>query len=833
MAYSYKVFYGSDTAGPLVIPFPYLHVGHITVTSGLIPQAFTWINASTIQLTTPLEDGDKLVVRRRTPVDRRLVDFENTSLLTESALDQDSTQLLYCIQEILDSIQAAATGSDIDDGLGGGDVIGGGTGGYIDVQEIIDTVLENLQGQVRESHLYQTLLARINKIDMGPISLQARLDELDDAISGRVVLLENGQVLFNGNVADLNAAIADLQGTIALIEDNIVHADAERTTVTDRLTMLEGDLQNVLATEYDPLTTYFKNAIVKFNGDVYRCTYDNDGLGVVGMPPTDPTYWTLANDIQNLASELNLRMAEVERSKDALIAEDGRLHAMILDKVTIGDYEADKTAWAGIETRMTATEDALGNVQAVLSDLVQASPSDSRIATIEQKLWAGQFNTGTKDAPAEGTLGAEWTVKIDVNGNVAGVGLALDESTGSTFAILADRFAIIDPNGDPASKKMPFVVGKINGVWTVGIDGNMVLDGTLAASRILVDQSIQFSTLAYDVRSKMFSTSEKKTSELLDDKNLGKTANWSSVANDNGQRPENGATKNWISNGRLYGLPGFPDGVPVDNNSITIDYSKITGTKPPINALSIEQFGGLTLAQMIDWIKYPTHAITINGTYIDRTMIATKSILANHMDVSSLSAIQANLGEVTAGRMRLLGNVYLGDIGNNKYGLSIVHPNSGWSGLYYDKSANKVEFVVNKMGSGHSLTFDTADGQLRINGRVIGGSEIKTDASLTKQQLAVQQMTRSITSGTTYTYYHYLDRYPVFQFVVQSPYWVGIAPTWVFSQGSQNIADMDLPIKIVAITPSYIQYKPLHVLGEHESGYAPFAWGANVIFSVM
>ena len=75
---------------------------------------------------------------------------------------------------------------------------------------------------------------------------------------------------------------------------------------------------------------------------------------------------------------------------------------------------------------------------------------------------------------------------MDVNGKVAGV-LLNNDGASSNFTILVDRFAIAQA-GPGGVTKYPFVVGSVAGTSTVGIDGTLVVDGSILARSISVNQ---------------------------------------------------------------------------------------------------------------------------------------------------------------------------------------------------------------------------------------------------------------------------------------------------------------------------------------------------------
>lgn len=92
---------------------------------------------------------------------------------------------------------------------------------------------------------------------------------------------------------------------------------------------------------------------------------------------------------------------------------------------------------------------------------------------------------------ADGLLNAQWTLKLDANNYVAGFGLAVSGGANgplsSSFNVLADRFNVALPG--VSGPKQVFTIGNINGTPTVGINGNLIVDGTVI-TRSLLDGSV-------------------------------------------------------------------------------------------------------------------------------------------------------------------------------------------------------------------------------------------------------------------------------------------------------------------------------------------------------
>lgn len=103
---------GTTTTYP--IPFSYLSPDDITVTINGEPTGDYWLpSQGQLTFNSPPPKGKVVVIARSTPT-TRLVDFTNTSMLNERILDLDSNQLMYLVQEALDSVKSLL-GLSLDD----------------------------------------------------------------------------------------------------------------------------------------------------------------------------------------------------------------------------------------------------------------------------------------------------------------------------------------------------------------------------------------------------------------------------------------------------------------------------------------------------------------------------------------------------------------------------------------------------------------------------------------------------------------------------------------------------------------------------------------------
>lgn len=80
----------------------------------------------------------------------------------------------------------------------------------------------------------------------------------------------------------------------------------------------------------------------------------------------------------------------------------------------------------------------------------------------------------------------ESTFRTNDDGHIIGFGhIYVGDDENNVVAILCDKFQIVNPS-DSGDLKTPFIVGQVGGVSTVGIDGALVVDGTITASAINV-----------------------------------------------------------------------------------------------------------------------------------------------------------------------------------------------------------------------------------------------------------------------------------------------------------------------------------------------------------
>lgn len=152
-------------------------------------------------------------------------------------------------------------------------------------------------------------------------------------------------------------------------------------------------------------------------------------------------------------------------------------------KLEIGNIATDWTP--APEDSEEATANTLATVQVVQTALTKATGDikslGERITTVQSK---ADGNTAAVQAHARSINGleAQYTVKVDVNGRVAGYGLATTPKNGtpeSKFIVNADRFGV---GSTGKADVFPFVVDTQKN--RVGVNGELVVNGKAIVDRL-------------------------------------------------------------------------------------------------------------------------------------------------------------------------------------------------------------------------------------------------------------------------------------------------------------------------------------------------------------
>jgi hypothetical protein len=140
--------------------------------------------------------------------------------------------------------------------------------------------------------------------------------------------------------------------------------------------------------------------------------------------------------------------------------------------------------------RITTMNTALGTTRAELQTEQQTRASQTDALTSQQTAMRTTLNghttqIGTFQSSING-IAANWGVSINTDGFVTGL-VQLGSIAGTTsFDVIANRFRVAQPGVAGGAPVNVFSVGTINGVPSIGITGNLLVDGAINARHLQV-----------------------------------------------------------------------------------------------------------------------------------------------------------------------------------------------------------------------------------------------------------------------------------------------------------------------------------------------------------
>lgn len=229
------------------------------------------------------------------------------------------------------------------------------------------------------------------------------------------------------------------------------------------------------------------------NNDVTGPYNSSTGVQGVTAPDVDFLLTTLTTAVTSsqLATSLSTPIAKIDPlvaftgysssySGDSLITRLGAVENSAANGVSSAQFNSEVTTRANADSALsqsitTLTSTVAGNTSAISTEQTTRASADSAlsssISTVSSTV-AGNTSSISTQATSINGLSGQYTVKIDVNGAVAGYGLASTTTAAgnivSEFVVNADRFAIMRGGSNTTAASVPFIVQAsattINGV---------------------------------------------------------------------------------------------------------------------------------------------------------------------------------------------------------------------------------------------------------------------------------------------------------------------------------------------------------------------------------
>ena len=346
----------------------------------------------------------------------------------------------------------------------------------------------------------------------GDITLKASSAYVDGEIAGVLGVLDPAAV-----------AAASQSGAEGLLQA-LVDADAGRRTAlgaTARLAATELQLQShadtlvAEATERLILAAQVGNNLAALVLEqIARATADSANAASIstlsaqvnnattGLPAAHAAVQSEAttratSDTANAAS-ISTLSAQVNHVTSGLPAAHAAVQSEATTRATADTANAASisTLSAQVNHATTGLPAAHAAVQSEATTRATADTANANsINTVQARLDSGDFaavkTESSATANALGQVEAKWGVQVQTmaDGTRAAAGLSLLAGTdGETvFAILADKLVVYKSDGSGAPKQM-MVLGTINGVAALGLDGSLIVDGSIVANSLAVSE---------------------------------------------------------------------------------------------------------------------------------------------------------------------------------------------------------------------------------------------------------------------------------------------------------------------------------------------------------
>ncbi|MFA0812000.1 phage tail fiber domain-containing protein [Microbulbifer epialgicus] len=283
--------------GPLSISFDYLDREHIFCEVDGVQVPFSWLSSTTVELDDAVQNAF-VMVRRITPVQNRIVDFENATILTENDLDTSALQVFHVAQEAIDlthDIVSLTSDRSIDmlgryiynlsDGVNPGDAV---NKAQLDAKDLL---FQQYLGEIRDK--YDTINTWYDTVESD------------------------------------TAYVADVKTAIDAIHSNIQSIETDLLSIQSDVTSKKQDTVNAAAQAASD-----KQAVAGYKADIEQIKDDADSLS--GQVASDRS--AVASDrahvdqqvgaVEGFKDDANAAKSAAESAKNAVDAAENRVAVM-------------------------------------------------------------------------------------------------------------------------------------------------------------------------------------------------------------------------------------------------------------------------------------------------------------------------------------------------------------------------------------------------------------------------------------------------------------------------------------------------------------------------
>ena len=188
------------------------------------------------------------------------------------------------------------------------------------------------------------------------------------------------------------------------------------------------------------------------------------------------------------------RLATLKQTAESSVSES-RAETIFSNKLTAA--MGDGGALAGVISKANASVDATGAYTQATQAINASLKEGGSLAGIKISAETAVATANSASSTASTALGtantaigysSKYVIQAQADGSYAAMQIAAASGImGSAVTFTADKFMIALPDDVNGTKKPAFVAGTLNGTYGVGINGSLIVDGSISARKIYAD----------------------------------------------------------------------------------------------------------------------------------------------------------------------------------------------------------------------------------------------------------------------------------------------------------------------------------------------------------
>ena len=433
--YAQVTYTGNGSTTSYAIPFSYIDSSHVKAyINGTITSAFT-VSTSTLVFTSAPANGATIRIERQTPLDARLVDFADGSVLTEADLDRSANQNFFIAQEVADdAINNLAV--DTDDKYNAQSKVIKNLANPVNANDAVNkTYLENTWLSTADKATLTNLnsnIASVNTVNTNIASVNTVASDLNEAVSeintvavditnvntvGTNIANVNTVAGNNANITTVAGANANIT-TVAGANANIT-AVAGQITPTNNVSTVAGAVANI-----GTVATNVANVNIVGGAIANVNTVAGANANITTVATANTNIGTVATNVANVnlvgGSIANVNTVATNVANVNTVATNNA------NITTVAGANANITTLAGISGAISTVASNAGNISTVATDIAKVitAANDLNEATSEIEVVANAIANVDTVGSAIANVNTVATNIANVNSvasNVAGV----------------------------------------------------------------------------------------------------------------------------------------------------------------------------------------------------------------------------------------------------------------------------------------------------------------------------------------------------------------------------------------------------------------------------